>query len=165
MTGAYEPTHEGGFDARHLRVAVVASRFNESISERLADGAVDCLKRHGVPDEFVSVYWVPGAFELPVTAKRLAQSGEVDAVVCVGAVIRGDTAHFDFVAGHAMNGIGRASMETGIPITAGVLTTENVQQAEDRAGGKDGNKGFEAALAAIEMANLFASLPKPQADI
>jgi 6,7-dimethyl-8-ribityllumazine synthase len=141
---------------------VVASRFNETISRQLADGALDCLRRHGVPDEYVSLTWVPGAFELPVAAKRIASSGEVDAVVCVGAVIRGDTAHFDFVAGHAMNGIGAATLETGVPITAGVLTTETVQQAADRAGGKMGNKGFEAALAAIEMANLFVSLPKPQ---
>ena len=155
-------TYEGSFEGRHLRIAVVASRFNETISRRLAEGAVDCLRRHGVPEEYLSVTWVPGAFELPAAAKRLASSGEVDAIVCVGAVIRGDTAHFDFVAGHAMNGIGAASLETGIPITAGVLTTEDVQQAEDRAGGKMGNKGFEAALAAIEMANLFTSLPKPQ---
>jgi 6,7-dimethyl-8-ribityllumazine synthase len=157
--------YEGNYDGRHLRVAVVASRFNETISKRLAEGAVDCLRRHGVPDEFISVAWVPGAFELPATATRIASSGEVDAIVCVGAVIRGDTAHFDFVAGHAMNGIGQASLETGIPITAGVLTTENVQQAEDRAGGKMGNKGFEAALAALEMANLYSTLPKPESEI
>ena len=157
--------HEGSYEGRHLRVAVVASRFNETISKRLAEGAVDCLRRHGVPEEFISVAWVPGAFELPATAARIASSGEVDAIVCVGVVIRGDTAHFDFVAGHAMNGIGQASLETGIPITAGVLTTENVQQAEDRAGGKMGNKGFEAALAALEMANLYPTLPKPQTDI
>ena len=157
--------YEGTYEGRHLRVAVVASRFNETISKRLAEGAVDCLRRHGVPDEFISLTWVPGAFELPATAKRIASSGEVDAIVCVGAVIRGDTAHFDFVAGHAMNGIGQATLDTGIPITAGVLTTENVQQAEDRAGGKMGNKGFEAALAALEMANLYSTLPKPQTDI
>ena len=158
-------TYEGSFEGRHLRVAVVVSRFNETISARLAEGAVDCLRRHGVPDEFLSVTWVPGAFELPSVAKRIAASGEVDAIVCVGAVIRGDTAHFDFVAGHAMNGIGRASLDTGVPITAGVLTTENVEQAADRAGGKAGNKGFEAALAALEMANLYTALPKPSSDL
>lgn len=158
-------TFEGGFDGSHLRVAVVASRFNETISKALAEGAMDCLRRHGVPEEFLSLTWVPGAFELPAVAKRLASSGEVDAVVCVGAVIRGDTAHFDFVAGHAMNGIGVASVDTGIPITAGVLTTETVAQAAHRAGGKMGNKGFEAALAALEMANLFAALPKPQPEL
>ena len=157
--------YEGSFEGRHLRVAVVASRFNETISKRLAEGALDCLRRHGVPDEFLSLTWVPGAFELPATAARLARSGEVDAVVCVGAVIRGDTAHFDFVASHAMNGIGRASMDSGVPITAGVLTTDTVEQASDRAGGKMGNKGFAAALAALEMANLFAALPKPETEL
>lgn len=158
-------THEGSFEGRHLRVAVVASRFNEAIVERLVEGALDCLSRHGVPDEFVSTTWVPGAFELPTAAKRLAASGNVDAVVCLGAVIRGDTAHFDFVAGEAARGITQAALETGVPITFGVLTTDTVEQASDRAGGKMGNKGFEAALAAIEMANLFESLPKPSTEI
>lgn len=158
-------TIEGSYEGRHLRVAVVASRFNETISKQLLEGAVDCLKRHGVPEEFITIAWVPGAFELPSAAQRIASSGEVDAIVCVGAVIRGDTAHFDFVAGHAMNGIGRVALETGVPVSAGVLTTENVQQATDRAGGKMGNKGFEAALAALEMANLFAALPKPETNL
>lgn len=158
-------TYEGSYEGRHLRVAVIASRFSETISTRLVDGALDCLRRHGVPEEFVSLTWVPGAFELPLAAKRIAQSGEVDAVVCVGAVVRGQTSHFDFVAGHAMSGIGSASLETGIPITAGVLTTQNVKQAAERAGGKAGNKGFEAALAALDMANLLASLPKPSAEV
>jgi 6,7-dimethyl-8-ribityllumazine synthase len=153
-------TYEGSFDARDLRVAIVASRFNETISKRLVEGALDCLVRHGVPDEAMSVTWVPGAFEIPAAAARLATSGEVDAIVCVGAVIRGQTAHFDYVAGQAMTGIGELSVKSGIPVTCGVLTTENTEQAEDRAGGKMGNKGFEAALAAIEMANLFAQLPK-----
>lgn len=154
-------TFEGTFDARDLRVAVVVSRFNETISKELLNGAIDCLRRHGVPDEKISVAWVPGAFEIPVTAKRLAFSREFDAVVCLGAVIRGETAHFDFVAGHASNSIGRVSVDSGIPVANGVLTTETVEQANDRAGGKMGNKGFEAALAAIEMANLLAVLPKP----
>ncbi len=158
-------TIEGSYEGRHLRVAVVASRFNETITQQLLEGATDCLRRHGVPDEFVTVAWVPGAFELPSVAKRLASSGEFDAIVCVGAVIRGDTAHFDFVAGHAMNGIGRVALETGVPVAAGVLTTETVAQAADRAGGKMGNKGFEAAMAALEMANLFAALPKPEASL
>ena len=156
---------EGSYDGRDMRVAIVASRFNETITKQLLEGAVDCLKRHGVPDEFLSVVWVPGAFEIPSAAKRLASSGEFDAVVCVGAVIRGDTAHFDFVAGHAMNGIGRVALETGVPVAAGLLTTETVDQAADRAGGKMGNKGFEAAMAALEMANLFAALPKPRPEI
>ena len=158
-------TIEGSFDGRHLRIAVIASRFNETISKQLLDGALDCLRRHGVPEEFISVAWVPGAFELPAAASRFASSGEVDAIVCVGAVIRGDTAHFDFVAGHAMTGIGKVALDSGIPVTAGVLTTENVEQATDRAGGKMGNKGFEAALAAIEMANLFAAMPKPETNL
>ena len=156
---------EGSFDGRGLRVAVVASRFNETVTQQLLEGALDALRRHTVRDEDISVTWVPGAFEVPAAAKRLALTGEVDAVVCVGAVIRGETAHFDYVAHHATAGIGLASIETGIPIACGILTTENAQQAFDRAGGKAGNKGFESALAAIEMANLFASMPKPQADI
>lgn len=158
-------SYEGSFDGRSLRVAVLASRFNEAIGRSLVDGAVDCLTRHGVTENDITVAWVPGAFELPAAAKRLAESGEVDAIVCVGAVIRGETAHFDYVAGHAAHGIGEASMSTGIPIMFGVLTTDTVEQAANRAGGKMGNKGFEAALGAIEMANLYASLPKPASEL
>jgi 6,7-dimethyl-8-ribityllumazine synthase len=154
-------TYEGSFDGRNLHVAVIASRFNETIAKSLLDGAIDCLGRHGVADNDIIVAWVPGAYELPAAAKRLAESGEVDAIVCVGAVIRGETPHFDYVAGHAARGVGEASLATGIPIAFGVLTTDTVEQASNRAGGKMGNKGFEAALAALEMANLFASLPKP----
>ncbi len=151
---------EGSFEARQLRIGIVASRFNEAISKGLVDGAVDCCIRHGVADEDVLVVWVPGAFELPLAARRLAESGEVDAIACVGAVIRGETAHFDYVAGGAAHGIAQAALETSIPITFGVLTTEDSAQAIERAGGKLGNKGFDAALAAIEMANLMSSLPK-----
>lgn len=158
-------TYEGNFDGRNLRVAVIASRFNETIARALLDGAVDCLARHGVADNEVTTLWVPGAFELPAAAKRIAESGEVDAIVCVGAVIRGETAHFDYVAGHAARGVGEVALQTGIPVTLGVLTTETVEQATNRAGGKMGNKGFEAALAALEMANLFAALPKPATDL
>jgi 6,7-dimethyl-8-ribityllumazine synthase len=157
--------YEGSFDGRNLRVAIVAGRFNETIVKQLVEGALDCLRRHNVKESEVSVVWVPGAFEIPSTAKRLASSGEVDAIVCLGAVIRGETAHFDYVAGHASNGIGAVALESGMPITNGILTTENVAQATDRAGGKMGNKGFEAALAALEMSNLFASLPKPSTEI
>src|SRR5919108_5327713 len=121
-------TYEGKLDASRLRVAIVASRFNETISRRLVDGALDCLTRHGAAEEDVSVAWVPGAFELPVVAARLAASGEVDAVVCVGAVIRGETAHFDYVAGHACDGIGRAALESGIPVANGILTTNTTEQ-------------------------------------
>ncbi|HVL65113.1 MAG TPA: 6,7-dimethyl-8-ribityllumazine synthase [Actinomycetota bacterium] len=151
---------EGSFDARDLRVAIVVARFNETICRQLLDGAVDCLRRHGAPEEAISVTWVPGAFELPVAVRRWTRSGEVDAVVALGAVIRGDTPHFDYVAGGAASGIARAAEEDGVPVTFGVLTTDTVEQAEARAGGKAGNKGFEAALAAIEMANLLAELPK-----
>jgi 6,7-dimethyl-8-ribityllumazine synthase len=158
-------TFEGSFDGRHLRVAVVASRFNEIIARRLVEGALDCLRRHGVEDQDISLVWVPGAFELPAAARRLATSGEVDAVVCVGAVIRGGTPHFDYVAGETARGISGVSAATGIPVTFGVLTTDDVQQAEDRAGGKAGNKGFDAATSAIEMANLFAALPKPATEL
>ena len=155
-------TFEGSYDARGMRIAIVASRFNETVGKRLLEGALDCLRRHAVREEDVTVTWVPGAFEIPLAAQRLAASGEYDAVVCVGAVIRGETAHFDYVAGHAAYGVGRVALETGIPVAFGVLTTENAEQAMDRAGGKAGNKGFEAALAAIEMASLMSSLPKPR---
>jgi 6,7-dimethyl-8-ribityllumazine synthase len=152
--------YEGNLDGRDLRIAIVAARFNETITRRLVDGALDCLRRHGVRDDACSVTWVPGAFELPVAASRIAGSGDVDAVVCIGCVVRGETPHFDYVAGSAASGITRAGLDSGLPMTFGVLTTDTADQAGARAGGKAGNKGFEAALAAIEMANLFASLPK-----
>jgi len=158
-------TYEGGLDGRRLRVAIVASRFNETISKRLVEGALRALTQHGVADEDVSLSWVPGAFELPVVARRVASSGEVDAVITLGAVIRGETAHFEYVAGPAATGVANASLETGVPIAFGVLTTETTEQAAERAGGKMGNKGYEAAVTAIEMANLMGSLPKPQTDV
>jgi 6,7-dimethyl-8-ribityllumazine synthase len=154
--------HEGKFDAKDLRVAIVASRFNETIGKRLVEGATDCLRRHGVPDANVRIAWVPGAFELPGAARRFVESGEVDAVVALGAVIRGETPHFDYVAGQALSGIGELAARGVIPVICGVLTTENTDQAAERAGGKLGNKGFDAAMAAIEMANLYSELPKPQ---
>lgn len=158
-------TYEGDFDARDLRVAVVVSRFNETISKRLLDGAIDSLLRHGASEDNLSVTWVPGAYELPLAADRVASSGTVDAVVCLGAVIRGETAHFEYVAGGAASAIAEVTLRTGVPVTFGVLTTESSEQAEDRAGGKMGNKGAEAALAAVEMANLLAALPKPDQPI
>ena len=161
MTRAYE----GSLEGRGLRIAIVVARFNLNISTRLLDGALDCLIRHGIEEHDVMVAWVPGAFEIPMVAKRIASSGEVDALVCLGAVIRGDTAHFDIVAGESARGIAAAALETGVPITFGVLTTEDSSQASERAGGKLGNKGFEAAQAAIEMANLYSSLPKPQTKL
>lgn len=154
-------TYEGALEGRGLRVAIVASRFNETIVKSLVDGAVDCLRRHGVSDEDVSLAWVPGAFEIPVVARRFASSGDVHAVVCLGVVIKGETAHFEFVAAGAAQGISATAQDTGVPVAFGVLTTETADQAADRAGGKMGNKGFEAALAAIEMASLLQSLPKP----
>jgi 6,7-dimethyl-8-ribityllumazine synthase len=157
-------TYEGSFDGRRMRVAIVAGRFNETIGKRLVEGAIDGLRRNGVAEDDISVAWVPGAFEIPTVAARFAESGEVDAVVCVGAVIRGETPHFDYVAGQAAT-VGEISSRTGVPITFGVLTTETTEQAADRAGGKAGNKGFEAAAAAVEMVNLLASLPKRAEDL
>ena len=154
--------YEGTFDARDLRIGIIVGRFNEPIGKRLLEGAQDCLVRHGIREEDITVVWVPGAYEIPLAAQRLASSGEVDALITLGAVIRGDTPHFDYVSGHAANGVGRASLDTGIPITFGVLTTNDSDQARERSGGKAGNKGFEAALAALEMASLMSSLPKPQ---
>lgn len=153
--------YEGNFIASGMRIAVVAARFNETITRALLDGALDCLRRHGLDDAGVKVAWVPGAFEIPVTAKRLASSGEVDAVICLGAVIRGDTPHFDYVAGEAASGVTRAALDTGVPVIFGVLTTDTAEQATSRAGGKLGNKGFEAAMTAIEMVDLLRQLPKP----
>jgi 6,7-dimethyl-8-ribityllumazine synthase len=158
-------TYEGSFEGKRVKVAVIAARFNETISKRLVEGALDQFLRHGVAESDIMLVWVPGAFEIPLTAQRIAGSGEVDAIVCIGAVIRGETAHFEYVAGHASDGIGRVALATGVPITNAILTTENTPQAEDRAGGKMGNKGGEAAMAALEMVNLFASLPKPRSEI
>lgn len=152
--------HIGNFDARDLRVAIVVSRFNETISKRLVEGALDTLVRHGIPEDSIQLAWVPGAFEIPGAAARFCDSGEVDAVICLGVVIRGQTAHFEYVAGQAMTGIGALAARGDLPVICGVLTTENTEQAEDRAGGKMGNKGAEAAVAAIEMADLYAKLPK-----
>lgn len=156
-------TFSGQRRGEGLRVALVCSRFNELVTERLLAGASEGLLRHGVDEASITVAWVPGAFELPVVALRLASSAEYDAVVCLGAVIRGATAHFDFVAGECAAGVQRAQMDTGIPVVFGVVTTDTVDQALDRAGGKSGNKGFDAAAAAIEMADLLRQLPKPAA--
>jgi 6,7-dimethyl-8-ribityllumazine synthase len=143
-----------------LRVALVCARFNDFITERLLAGARDGLIRHGVDEASLTEVWAPGAFELPLVAKRLASSGEFDAVICLGAVIRGATGHYDFVAGNCASGIQQAQMETGIPVIFGVLTTDTIEQAIERAGTKAGNKGFDAASTAIEMADLLRQLPK-----
>ena len=153
---------EGNLSGTGLRVALVASRFNDTITNRLVDGATDALRRHGVDDESVDLAWTPGAFELPLVAARLAASGNYDAVITLGAVIRGATGHYDFVAGQCAAGVQRASMDTGVPIVFGVLTTDTIEQAVERSGTKAGNKGFESAVTAIEMANLLSGLPKPQ---
>jgi 6,7-dimethyl-8-ribityllumazine synthase len=157
------PTYEGRLDAAGLRVAVVVSRFNELITRQLLEGARDGLRRHGADEETLSVVWVPGAFEIPPVAQRLARSGAFDAVVCLGAVIRGATPHFDHVANQTAAGIARAAQETGVPVIFGILTTDTIEQAIERAGTKAGNKGFDAAVAAIEMANLLRQLPGEKA--
>jgi len=141
-----------------LRVAIVASRFNEFIGTRLLAGAEDCLQRHGVADSDVEVAWVPGSFEIPLVAQRLAQAGKYDAVICVGAVIRGDTPHFEHVAAEVTKGIAQVQLSTGVPVVFGVLTTDSIEQAVERAGTKAGNKGWDAALAALEMASLMRAL-------
>ena len=148
----------GEAGARGRRFAIVVARFNELVTAKLLEGAVDCLRTHEVAEDDLDVAWVPGAFELALVARRLA--GGYDAVVCLGAVIRGETAHFDYVASEAATGIRRASQETGVPVIFGVLTTDTLEQAIDRAGGKHGNKGWDAAMAAMEMASLLEHLPK-----
>lgn len=138
-----------------MKAAIVASRFNEIIVRKLLDGAVDGLVRHGMDAENITAAWVPGAFEIPTAAAALAKSGKYDAVICVGAVIRGDTTHYDYVCSEVSKGIAQISLSTGIPVLFGVLTTENIEQALARAGSKAGNKGYDCALSAIEMVNLM----------
>ena len=138
-----------------MKVGIVAARFNEIIVNKLLGGAVDGLVRHGVEEENITAAWVPGAFEIPVAAQKMAQSGNYDAVICVGTVIRGDTSHYDYVFNEVSKGIAHVSLETGIPVLFGVLTTENIEQAIARAGSKAGNKGYDCALSAIEMVNLM----------
>jgi len=150
--------HEGVLSAEKMKVGIVASRFNDMITKELLAGALDCLKRHGVDENDIHVYWVPGALEIPRIARELADSGQFDGVVCLGAVIRGATPHFDIVANEASKGIARLSMESDVPVIFGVLTTENIEQALERAGTKAGNKGWDAALKMIEMANLIRSI-------
>ncbi|MGB9814157.1 MAG: 6,7-dimethyl-8-ribityllumazine synthase [Thermovenabulum sp.] len=146
--------------AENLRFGIVVSRFNEFITGKLLEGALDCLVRHGAVDEDIEVYWVPGSFEIPLTAKILAESGRFDAVICLGAVIRGATPHFDYVAAEVSKGVALVSLETRVPTIFGVLTTDTIEQAVERAGTKAGNKGWDAALTAIEMANLKKLLSK-----
>jgi 6,7-dimethyl-8-ribityllumazine synthase len=151
--------YSGNMIGTGKRFGIVVSRFNEFISKKLLEGALDSLLRHGVADDDIEVYWVPGSFEIPLAAKKVAASGSFDAVVCVGAVIRGDTPHFDFVAAEVSKGIASVSLESGIPVLFGVITADTLEQAIERAGTKAGNKGAKAAEAAIETANLFAGMP------
>ena len=151
----------GSLQGEGLRIAVVVARFNQFITQKLLEGARDALGRHGVAEDDVTVAWAPGSFELPLTARTLAQTGSYDAVVCLGAVIRGETTHYDMVAGQAASGINRASLDTGVPVIFGVLTCETMDQAIDRAGGKSGNLGHNAAVSAIEMARLILTIKGP----
>jgi 6,7-dimethyl-8-ribityllumazine synthase len=152
------PELSGSPTGKSRRFAVLASRFNESITSKLLEGAVDALKRHGVADDDIDVTWVPGAWELPLAARQLITSGRYDGLVAVGAVIRGETPHFDYVAGEASRGLAQVSLDSGCPIGFGVLTCDNLMQANARAGGANGNKGWDAALAALEMADLVGKL-------
>jgi len=149
---------EGMLEASGLRFAVVVSRFNEAITSRLLEGAVDCLLRHGADEEDLTVVRVPGAWEIPMAASRIARMGDVDAVVCLGALVRGSTVHFDLIAAEVAKGIAQVAMGSDVPVTFGVVTADTLEQAVERAGAKQGNKGWDAALAAVEMARLYRGL-------
>lgn len=151
-------TLEGNLVSKNIRVGIVAARFNEFITSKLLGGARDGLLRHDVRDEDIDVAWVPGAFEIPLIASKMAKSGKYDAVICLGAVIRGATSHYDYVCNEVSKGIATVSLESGIPVLFGVLTTENIEQAIERAGTKAGNKGYDCALSAIEMVNLIRTI-------
>jgi len=146
---------EGNLTGEGLKAGIVVGRFNEFISSKLLDGAFDGLKRHGVLEEDISVAWVPGSYEIPLTADKMAKSGKYDGILCLGAIIRGDTPHFEYVASEAAKGIAKVGLDSEIPVIFGVLTTDTIEQAIERAGTKAGNKGFDAALSFIEMANLL----------
>ena len=149
---------EGNLSAEGRSFGIVASRFNDFVVKALLEGAIEAIRRHGGVAEAVDVVWVPGSYEIPLVARELALSGRYDALICLGAVIRGATAHFDYVAGGAAGGISNVALETGVPVIFGVITTESIEQAIERAGTKMGNKGFEAAVSAMEMADLMAKL-------
>ena len=153
-------TLEGKLVAEDMKVGIVAARFNEFITNKLLGGALDGLTRHDVREEDIKVAWVPGAFEIPLIAARMAKSGKYDAVICLGAVIRGSTSHYDYVCNEVSKGIASVSLETGVPVLFGVLTTENIEQAIERAGTKAGNKGYDCALSAVEMVNLIREMEK-----
>lgn len=149
---------EGKLIAQGLKFGIVVSRFNELITSKLLEGALDCLKRHDADEENIEIFYCPGSFEIPLVAKKLAQTGKYDALICLGAVIRGETPHFDYIASEVSKGIAQVQLETGVPIAFGVITTDDVEQALNRAGIKVGNKGWDAALTAIEMANLLKQI-------
>jgi 6,7-dimethyl-8-ribityllumazine synthase len=151
-------TYEGHLVATGLKFAIVVARFNEFISTRLLDGAMDALKRHDADMENVDVAWVPGSFEIPLVASRLADSGRYDAVICLGAVIRGSTPHFEYVASEVSKGVARVNLDKGVPAVFGIITADTIEQAVERAGAKQGNKGWQAAMTAIEMGNLLKGL-------
>lgn len=151
-------TYEGHLKADGLKIGIVVARFNEFISSKLLAGAMDALVRHGASEEDVEVAWVPGAFEIPLAARQMVKKGSYDCVICLGCIIRGATPHFDYVAAESSKGIAQTALEADCPVAFGVLTTETIEQAVERAGTKAGNKGWDAALAAVEMANLFKSL-------
>lgn len=151
-------TFEGKVVAKDVRIGIVAARFNEFITSKLLGGAIDGLKRHDVEEEQIDVAWVPGAFEIPLIASKMAKSGKYDAVICLGAVIRGATSHYDYVCSEVSKGIAAVSLQSDIPVMFGVLTTDNIEQAIERAGSKAGNKGFECATGAIEMINLIREI-------
>ena len=151
-------TFEGRLVAEGLKVGIIVARFNEFIGSKLLSGAVDGLVRHGVNDDDIEVAWVPGAFEIPVAAQRMAQSKKYDAIICLGAVIKGSTSHYDYVCAEVSKGVASVSLQYGLPVMFGVLTTDNIEQAIERAGTKAGNNGYDCALSAIEMANLFRQM-------
>lgn len=153
-------TYEGNLTAEKIRIGIVAARFNEFITSRLLAGAIDALTRLNVEKEEIETAWVPGAFEIPLIASKMAKSGKYDAIICLGAVIRGNTSHYDYVCSEVSKGIAQSALESGVPVMFGVLTTDSIEQAIERAGTKAGNKGFECAQGAIEMVNLIRSLEK-----
>lgn len=149
---------EGALEAKGLKFGIVVSRFNNFFTDKLLEGALDCLKRHGADEAKISVAYTPGSFEIPSAAARLVKTGKFDAVICLGAIIRGDTPHFDFIASENSKGIAKLSMESSIPVIYGIITTDTLEQAVERAGTKAGNKGWDAAMAAIEMVNLYKAI-------
>lgn len=151
-------TYEGQISGKGFRFAIIVARFNDFISSKLVEGALDALRRHGADDNQIALVRVPGAFEIPLAAKKFAEGGQFDAVICLGAVIRGATPHFDYVASEMSKGIASVALDSKVPVTFGVLTTDNLEQAIERAGSKAGNKGWDAAVAAMEMVNLFKAM-------